>query len=85
MPIQVIDADAEKGCDLIAMLSHSRHGVSAVVLGSETVKVPTYSKNPRPRLSLRSPALRRGARFRRWSGPRCATPPRRSRDRAARP
>ena len=40
----IIDAGASKGCDLIAMASHGRHGVSAVVLGSETVKVLTHSK-----------------------------------------
>jgi hypothetical protein len=28
------------------MASHGRHGVSAVVLGSETVKVLTHSKIP---------------------------------------
>jgi nucleotide-binding universal stress UspA family protein len=42
----IIDAAASKGCDLIAMASHGRHGVSAVVLGSETVKVLTHSKIP---------------------------------------
>src|ERR1700740_2756869 len=35
-----------KGCDLIAMASHGRRGVSAIVLGSETVKVLTHSKVP---------------------------------------
>ncbi|MBV8650338.1 MAG: universal stress protein [Alphaproteobacteria bacterium] len=35
-----------KGCDLIVMASHGRRGVSAVVLGSETVKVLTHSKIP---------------------------------------
>jgi nucleotide-binding universal stress UspA family protein len=42
----IIDAAASKGCDLIAMASHGRHGVSAVLLGSETVKVLTHSKIP---------------------------------------
>ena len=42
----IIDAAASKGCDLIAMASHGRRGVSAVVLGSETVKVLTHSKIP---------------------------------------
>jgi nucleotide-binding universal stress UspA family protein len=42
----IIDAAASKGCDLIAMASHGRHGVAAVVLGSETVKVLTHSKIP---------------------------------------
>jgi nucleotide-binding universal stress UspA family protein len=35
-----------KGCDLIVMASHGRHGISALVLGSETVKVLTHSKIP---------------------------------------
>jgi len=38
--------DAAEGCDLIVMASHGRCGVSAVVLGSETVKVLTHSKIP---------------------------------------
>jgi nucleotide-binding universal stress UspA family protein len=42
----IIDAAASKGCDLIAMASHGRHGVSAILLGSETVKVLTHSKIP---------------------------------------
>jgi nucleotide-binding universal stress UspA family protein len=42
----IIDAAASRGCDLIVMASHGRHGVSAVVLGSETVKVLTHSKIP---------------------------------------
>jgi nucleotide-binding universal stress UspA family protein len=42
----IIDAAASKGCDLIVMASHGRHGVSAIVLGSETVKVLTHSTIP---------------------------------------
>ena len=42
----IIDAAATKGCDLIVMASHGRHGIEAVVLGSETVKVLTHSKIP---------------------------------------
>jgi nucleotide-binding universal stress UspA family protein len=42
----IIDAAISKGCDLIAMASHGHHGISAVVLGSETVKVLTHSKIP---------------------------------------
>ena len=42
----IIDAAASKGCDLILMASHGRRGVSAIVLGSETVKVLTHSKIP---------------------------------------
>jgi nucleotide-binding universal stress UspA family protein len=42
----IIDTANEKGCDLIFMASHGRRGVSAVVLGSETVKVLTHTKVP---------------------------------------
>ena len=42
----VIDTAKAKGCDLIVMASHGRHGISAIVLGSETVKVLTHSKVP---------------------------------------
>ena len=42
----IIDAAAARRCDLIVMASHGRRGVSAVVLGSETVKVLTHSKIP---------------------------------------
>ena len=42
----IIDIAASKGCDLIVMASHGRHGISAIVLGSETVKVLTHSKIP---------------------------------------
>lgn len=42
----IIDTAAFKGCDLITMASHGRSGISAVLLGSETVKVLTHSKIP---------------------------------------
>ena len=42
----IIDTAVSKGCDLIVMASHGRHGISAIVLGSETVKVLTHSKVP---------------------------------------
>ena len=42
----IVDAARSKDCDLIVMASHGRSGVSAVVLGSETVKVLTHSKIP---------------------------------------
>ena len=46
-PYQAIINTAElKGCDLIVMASHGRHGISAIVLGSETVKVLTHCKIP---------------------------------------
>ena len=42
----IIDTAESKGCDLIVMASHGRHGIAAIVLGSETVKVLTHSKIP---------------------------------------
>jgi nucleotide-binding universal stress UspA family protein len=42
----IIDTAELKDCDLIVMASHGRHGISAVVLGSETVKVLTHCKIP---------------------------------------
>jgi nucleotide-binding universal stress UspA family protein len=42
----IIDAARSLGCDLIAMASHGRRGLSAVVLGSETQKVLTHSRIP---------------------------------------
>ena len=46
-PYQAIIYTANsKGCDLIVMASHGRHGISAIVLRSETVKVLTHSKIP---------------------------------------
>ena len=42
----IIDTAASKKCDLIAMASHGRRGVSAVLLGSETAKVLAHSIIP---------------------------------------
>ena len=42
----IIDTARKKGCDAIVMASHGRRGVSAIVLGSETVKVLTHSNTP---------------------------------------
>jgi len=42
----IIDTAGSKGCDLIVMASHGRRGISAIVLGSETVKVLTHCKIP---------------------------------------
>jgi nucleotide-binding universal stress UspA family protein len=42
----IIDAAEARRCDLVVMASHGRRGVSAVVLGSGTVKVLTHSKIP---------------------------------------
>jgi nucleotide-binding universal stress UspA family protein len=46
-PYQAIIATAgSKSCNLIVMASHGRHGISAIVLGSETIKVLTHCKIP---------------------------------------
>ena len=42
----IIETAKAHGCDLIFMASHGRKGVSALVLGSETLKVLTHSKIP---------------------------------------
>lgn len=43
---RIIDAAAERGCDLIVMASHGRRGVSALLMGSVTQKVLTHSTTP---------------------------------------
>ncbi|HRN61035.1 MAG TPA: universal stress protein [Luteimonas sp.] len=42
----IIETANERGCDLIAMASHGRRGVKALVLGSVTAKVLTHSTIP---------------------------------------
>jgi nucleotide-binding universal stress UspA family protein len=42
----IIGAARSRGCDVIVMASHGRRGISAIVLGSETIKVRTHSKIP---------------------------------------
>jgi nucleotide-binding universal stress UspA family protein len=42
----IIKVADQKGCDLIMMASHGRHGMEALLLGSETQKVLTHSKIP---------------------------------------
>ncbi len=42
----IIDCAVANGCDLIVMASHGRRGVSALLLGSETVKVLTHGHVP---------------------------------------
>jgi len=42
----IIAAASDKGCDLIAMASHGRGGLSAIVLGSVTTKILTHTKTP---------------------------------------
>lgn len=42
----IIDTATKRGCDLIAMASHGRGGIGALVLGSVTTKVLTHSTIP---------------------------------------
>ena len=42
----IIDTAQKRGCDSILMASHGRRGISAIVLGSETLKVLTHSTIP---------------------------------------
>lgn len=42
----IIETAKQSGCDLIAMASHGRRGVSALVLGSVTNKVLMHSSIP---------------------------------------
>lgn len=42
----IIDTARNSGCDLIAMASHGRKGIKALLLGSETHKVLTHSAVP---------------------------------------
>jgi nucleotide-binding universal stress UspA family protein len=42
----IISAARSKKCDVIVMASHGRHGLSGLLLGSETTKVLTHSKIP---------------------------------------
>jgi nucleotide-binding universal stress UspA family protein len=42
----IISTAHAHGCDLVAMASHGRRGVRAVVLGSQTQKVLTHSAIP---------------------------------------
>jgi nucleotide-binding universal stress UspA family protein len=42
----ILAAARKQKCDAIVMASHGRHGVVALVLGSETQKVLTHSKLP---------------------------------------
>jgi nucleotide-binding universal stress UspA family protein len=44
--LAIIDTAKRKSCDLIVMASHGRRGISAIVLGSEAVKVLTHSTIP---------------------------------------
>jgi len=42
----ILEAAAERKCDLIVMASHGRRGLASVLLGSETQKVLTHAKGP---------------------------------------
>jgi nucleotide-binding universal stress UspA family protein len=42
----IIDTAQNRGCDAIQMASHGRRGISALLLGSETLKVLTHSTIP---------------------------------------
>ena len=42
----IIETAENKGCDLIVMASHGRHGVSAILLGSVTAKVLVHCTVP---------------------------------------
>lgn len=42
----IIDTALDEGCDLIAMASHGRRGMAAVVMGSQATKILTHSKIP---------------------------------------
>jgi nucleotide-binding universal stress UspA family protein len=42
----IIDTAQDRGCHVIQMASHGRRGISAVLLGSETLKVLTHSTIP---------------------------------------
>lgn len=53
----IIETAKQHGCDAIHMASHGRRGISAIVLGSETLKVLTHSAIPvivcrQPRASI---------------------------------
>ncbi|MFC3457753.1 universal stress protein [Massilia haematophila] len=42
----ILQTARERGCDLIIMASHGRHGIGSVLLGSETQKVLVQSAIP---------------------------------------
>jgi nucleotide-binding universal stress UspA family protein len=43
---EIIETATNRGCDLVAMASHGRRGLAAVLLGSQTMKVLVSSKIP---------------------------------------
>jgi nucleotide-binding universal stress UspA family protein len=42
----IIDIASQRGCDLICIASHGRSGLTALVVGSVTMKVLTHSRIP---------------------------------------
>jgi len=42
----ILEAARSRKCDLVVMASHGRHGLAAMLLGSETQKVLTLAKIP---------------------------------------
>lgn len=44
--VAIIEVAEQRGCDLICMASHGRRGLTALVVGSETMKVLTHSRIP---------------------------------------
>jgi nucleotide-binding universal stress UspA family protein len=56
----IIETATKRGCDLIVMASHGRRGISAVVLGSETMKVLAHSTVPVLVIRPSSPAASLG-------------------------
>lgn len=44
--LAIVDTAKERGCDLIAMASHGRRGVSAFLMGSVTTKVLGHATIP---------------------------------------
>lgn len=42
----IIETASKRGCDLIAMASHGRRGIAALVLGSVTTKILTHTLVP---------------------------------------
>lgn len=43
---EIIDQVKQRGCDLVVMASHGRHGVEGLLIGSETHKVLIHSQVP---------------------------------------
>jgi nucleotide-binding universal stress UspA family protein len=42
----ILDVAEREGCDVIVMAPHTEHGISGVLLGSETMKVLTHTGIP---------------------------------------